>query len=234
MKLCNGCNIEKTLENFIYRKDIERYESKCVDCTKKYLKEYYINNKKNILNNSNLYYKNNTEKVLSTVKIYRENNIDKVKKWRTDYYINNSENIKEKTKNWRKENKEKRNTQEKNKRENDIIYKLIHNLRCRTNTYFKKKNIDRKSKTFEIIGCSSIFLKEHLEKQFTEGMSWDNHGRFGWHIDHIIPLSSANTDEEIYKLCHYTNLQPLWWQENLSKGIKIKTIKKCQLEHTVL
>lgn len=52
-------------------------------------------------------------------------------------------------------------------------------------------------------------------------MNWDNRGLYGWHIDHIIPLSSAKTEEEVYKLCHYTNLQPLWAKENLSKGNKI-------------
>jgi hypothetical protein len=51
-------------------------------------------------------------------------------------------------------------------------------------------------------------------------MSWDNYGYYGWHIDHIIPLSSAKTKEEIYKLCHFKNLQPLWWTDNLSKGKK--------------
>lgn len=52
-------------------------------------------------------------------------------------------------------------------------------------------------------------------------MCWENHGRHGWHIDHIIPLSSARNEEEIYMLCHYTNLQPLWAEDNLSKGCKI-------------
>jgi hypothetical protein len=59
-----------------------------------------------------------------------------------------------------------------------------------------------------------------LEKQFVVGMSWDNRNK--WHIDHIIPLSSAKTEEEIYKLAHYTNLQPLWAEDNLSKGDTIK------------
>jgi hypothetical protein len=79
-----------------------------------------------------------------------------------------------------------------------------------------------KNKTYnDIIGCSPEFLKEYLENQFAEGMSWDNHGQYSWHIDHIIPLSSAKTDEEIYKLCHYTNLQPLWAEDNLRKSNKI-------------
>ena len=56
---------------------------------------------------------------------------------------------------------------------------------------------------------------------FTPEMNWSNYGKFGWHIDHIIPLDSANTEDEMYKLCHYTNLQPLWWSENLSKGHKV-------------
>lgn len=70
-----------------------------------------------------------------------------------------------------------------------------------------------------LLGCSVEFLKQHLEKQFKNGMSWENHGK--WHIDHIIPLASAKTQEKIEYLCHYTNLQPLWAKDNQSKGAKI-------------
>ena len=89
------------------------------------------------------------------------------------------------------------------------------------NNFLKSKNINKKNKTFNIVGCSPEFLKEYLEKKFIGGMSWDNKG--DWHIDHIIPLSSAKTEEEIYKLCHYTNLQPLWSEDNLKKGNKMIT-----------
>ena len=84
----------------------------------------------------------------------------------------------------------------------------------------KANNMNKNNKTFDIVGCSPQFLKEHLEKQFKDGMTWDKIGK-EIHIDHIIPLSSAKTEEDIYKLCHYTNLQPLWAQENLSKGNRI-------------
>jgi len=92
-------------------------------------------------------------------------------------------------------------------------------MRSRLSSYLKKNNITKKNKTFDIVGCSPKFLKKHLEKQFKEGMSWDN--RDEWHIDHIIPLSSAETEERLYELCHYTNLQPLWAEENMKKGNKI-------------
>ena len=83
-------------------------------------------------------------------------------------------------------------------------------------------SIVKKNKKVEILGCTPEFLKEYLEKQFTEGMTWENHGLYGWHIDHIIPLSSATTKEEVIKLNHYSNLQPLWAIDNLKKGGIIK------------
>jgi hypothetical protein len=73
----------------------------------------------------------------------------------------------------------------------------------------------------EIVGLSSEELKIYIESKFLEGMTWENYGLHGWHIDHIIPLSSVKTEDEIIKLCHYTNLQPLWAKDNLSKHNKI-------------
>jgi len=99
------------------------------------------------------------------------------------------------------------------------VFKLINNVRVRLIKYLKKLNITKKNKTFEIVGCTPQELKEHLEKQFVNGMSWEN--RSEWHIDHIIPLSSAKTEEEIYKLSHYTNLQPLWAIDNIKKSNNI-------------
>lgn len=72
----------------------------------------------------------------------------------------------------------------------------------------------------ELLGCPLDVAKNHIEKQFKDGMTWDNHGE--WHIDHIKPCASydLNIPEEQKKCFHYTNLQPLWANENLSKSDK--------------
>jgi len=98
-------------------------------------------------------------------------------------------------------------------------FKLLSEMRSRLWLYLKKESFTKKNKTFNIVGCSPLQLKEHLEKQFVDGMTWEN--RSEWHIDHIVPLSSAKTEEELYKLFHYTNLQPLWAIDNIKKGNKI-------------
>jgi hypothetical protein len=72
------------------------------------------------------------------------------------------------------------------------------------------------SKTQEYLGCDWETFMEHLESQFTEGMSWDNQGE--WHYDHIYPISLAQTEEDMYIFNHYTNFQPLWAKDNLSKS----------------
>lgn len=99
----------------------------------------------------------------------------------------------------------------------DPLFRLKTNMRNSIKKYVSRKSIPTQS----IVGCSWEELKQHIESQFSDGMTWDNHSQFGWHIDHKIPLSSAKTDEELYVLNHYTNLQPLWWRDNLSKSDKI-------------
>jgi hypothetical protein len=83
-----------------------------------------------------------------------------------------------------------------------------------------KKTAERvtKPRSFELLGTDVESFKAHIESQFAEGMSWENHGE--WHIDHIVPLASGKTPEDIWKLCHYTNLQPLWAADNIRKGAR--------------
>jgi hypothetical protein len=88
-------------------------------------------------------------------------------------------------------------------------------------TYIKINDLTKHNNTFNYIGCSVEYLKNYIEDRFTEGMCWENYGLYGWHIDHIIPLSLGKTEEELFKLNHFTNLRPLWAFDNLSKGNKI-------------
>lgn len=102
-----------------------------------------------------------------------------------------------------------------------IDEKLKKNLRSRLYDYVVEKNKCNIS-AVRHLGCSIEALKQHIESQFTEGMSWDNYGE--WHIDHIKPLSKfdLSNKEQFKAACHYTNLQPLWAKDNLSKGAKIE------------
>lgn len=98
--------------------------------------------------------------------------------------------------------------------------KIKHNLRSRLYDALKGKL--KVGSSVSGLGCSIKDLQKYLESKFEQEMSWDNYGFYGWHIDHIVPLSSFDlTDpEQFSKACHYTNLQPLWARDNLSKGIK--------------
>ena len=97
-------------------------------------------------------------------------------------------------------------------------------LRTRIYRALNCKNAKRAYKSIKLLGASISKVKKHLESLFQEGMTWDNHSRDGWHIDHIIPCASFDlTDPKQQLKCfHYTNLQPLWAKDNLSKKDKIQ------------
>jgi hypothetical protein len=214
-KICNKCKKEKKGCDFgSDNRNKDGMRGSCKECERKQIKEWRLNNKEKVKLQKQRYLKKYPQKTLDKGKKYRENNKEKVI---------------ERSKNWRKnnpeyhslyfqKNKDKINQKNLEKNKSNPIFKLQRLYRSKLNKILSTKKTE---KTFEIIGCSPQFLKEYIENQFQEGMTWDNHGLFGWHIDHIIPLSSAKTEEEIYKLCHYSNLQPLWAKENLKKSNKL-------------
>lgn len=206
-KICGRCKIEKEVCHFGKDKRTPTgLRSGCNECRKEESREYRKKNPEKRKETVNKFYLKNKESELLRFKLYRENNPEKRKKTIEKYYESNKTVI-----------NKKQVIRNKKKYKTNPLYRLIHNLRIRTKEYLKQHRSS--SKTFDVIGCSPQFLREHLERQFKDGMSWDNYG--SWHIDHITPLSSANCTEDINKLCHYTNLQPLWAYENLSKGNKI-------------
>ena len=132
----------------------------------------------------------------------------------------------ESNKKWHLKNKERRRDYMKKynaqyfpkRRKLDSVFKFRCVISGRIRRVMKKGRYKRTHRLAEILGCSLLFFKEYIEAQFTSGMSWDNHGK--WHYDHIIPVSSAKTKEEIIRLNHYTNFQPLWESDNKQKGAK--------------
>ena len=220
-KKCSKCGIEKDLCEFYFRKERNTYMSQCKECKLEKSKINWINKKqinpdydkirrknreKNKPDEIKEYQKKRYSKNKQYWKNYREKNLESQKKYSKNYYSKNKNLINQYTNKWKK-----------NKSKNDFMFRLINSCRSAVNRYLKNKS----HRTFEIIGCTPIELVEHLEQKFVSGMCWDNHGKHGWHIDHIIPLSSAKNKEELYRLCHYTNLQPLWAIDNIKKNNKI-------------
>lgn len=203
-RTCKKCGILKPLEQF---RAVEKWHHKtCKECQTRKEKEriqkdperqkevrkiYYEKNKKEILVKAKFSYLDNKDKILPLVK----------ERQKTEKY------------------KKKRRANRKDRTEKDPLYKLRKG--CSIRIWHFLKGAGKSKPTKDLIGCSWDQLKKHLEEQFKDGMSWENWSKTGWHIDHIIPLSSANTLEEIERLCHYTNLQPLWAEDNLKKGAKL-------------
>ena len=225
MKICSKCKQTKNLCEFT--KDKNKKDGLflyCKECKKSVAKKEYEKNKVRILNYQKEYYKENTNEIKVRVKKdYLEKQKDKLN-YQKEYYQQNINKKLEYAKQYRQDNKKNRNKYESNRKQNDPIYKLKHLVRNRISKFLTIKRLNKKHTTFELVGCSPSELKLFLEQRFTDGMSWDNQGE--WHIDHKIPLASAKTEEELYKLCHFTNLQPLWAEDNIRKSNKLIYGKK--------
>ena len=223
---CKQCDKERHKK---WCEENKEYYKKWREENKEKINEWYQKNK-NILKEKNSeykkkYYKENSEKINEYIKKYQKENKEKINEYNKIWCKQNKEKIKEKNKKYRQENKEKINEYkrkyQKEKNKIDSIYKFRGNVRTLIRGSFKRgTNQFRKDATTEtILGCTIEEFINYIQSKFTKGMTLENHGE--WHLDHIIPLASATTEEEIIKLNHYTNFQPLWAEENLSKGDRI-------------
>lgn len=191
-KVCSKCGEEKELTEFYKTKG--RYVAQCKSCIKIRSDKYYQEKREAKLIYQKNYAEKNKESIQEYLKEYRIKNIDKLRKTAVEYEL------------------------KRGKR--DPEYKLRRSLKHRIYVMFQNKTLRKSKPTLELLGTDIKSAKEHLESTFQEGMSWDNHGE--WHIDHIIPLSSARNKKEMEMLCHYTNLQALWAIDNISKGGNFK------------
>jgi hypothetical protein len=130
----------------------------------------------------------------------------------------------ERTRRYRIKHKERIKAREQDRLKNDPSYAFTRLLRSRLGKAVKDQYAQKAAKTIDLIGCSVRKLLIHLESQFLPGMSWDNYGRKGWHIDHIIPCATFDLSRQSHqrKCFHYTNLRPAWHHHNVGRGRRIE------------
>lgn len=209
-KECTECGKVKPLDKYYKHKGGQHgVRGACKLCISSRNKKHYDTNKNTIIEKQTIYKTNNKEKIKLQRKAHYECNKDHIKSQKKEYYENNKKSI-----------IAKRLIYVNNRRSEDTGYRILGNLRSRLRHALN--GINKSCTTKQLLGCTTKELRKHLESQFTDGMSWDNYGYYGWHIDHITPCASFDmSDPEQQRQCfHYTNLQPLWAEDNLRKSDK--------------
>lgn len=210
---CKPCDSaarkERISRNFAQKAEYDRKRREAdPEAYAAYQAEYRKRNAEQIGVQRAEYRKRNSEKIAKANKAWIEKNYSSWRSRQREYYRANREWI------------VKRNSKYRSKRrKTNNLVAIADRVRRRLANAIARQGYTKRSSTNELIGCDWNTLASHLESQFTDGMTWENRGE--WHIDHIIPLASASTEEELLALCHYTNLQPLWAFDNLSKGAKM-------------
>lgn len=104
-----------------------------------------------------------------------------------------------------------------------IYQRILVQMNRAMQKHLAGRNVTSRSKIVQLLGCEWSEFVRHIEAQFQPGMTWQNHGRSGWHFDHIRPLSSFDLtdDKQLAEGCHFTNVQPLWAADNIRKAGKI-------------
>lgn len=230
---CRDCDKKahqdnKEVRNAKSREYREKHRERCKETCRNYHKknkealsnkkrEYISKNKEVVAARKRAYY----DRTRDQLKLKQEQNKEKIKEYDRLRYIANREKILAQKKYLTEDNKKKRCEYIRKKRETDPQFKLTLSLRGRIRSAIK--NGQRAGSAVRDLGCTVEELKTYIESKFQEGMSWDNWGSRGWHLDHIIPVSKFDlTDKEQFlKACHYTNLQPLWAVDNLRKGNRV-------------
>jgi len=198
----------KTSENKL--KSSRVWKAKNKERIKEYRRQYWLENQDKERQTNAEWLKNNEEEWNQ-----KKRELDK------EYNLKNQDKIK--TQRRLPKTRQKINARENKRYHNDIAYNLEKKLRAIFVQSLRAQNTKKVQSITALIGCTVDFLKQHLENQFQSGMTWENRGRFGWHIDHIVPISSFDlTDPEQQTQCfHYSNLQPLWWHENHAKSARL-------------
>ena len=224
-KTCSKCNEEKFLNEFYKdKRGKDGRRADCGECNKQSVKVRNAKNPEKSRERTKKWCLENPEKV----KLYRKENLPRLRKMAKERYAKDAEYRKkriEDSRSYRSDPNNRRALQKtmkmaRERNRQNPQWRIKMNLRRRMNTVLKKWT--KASSTTKLVGCSWEELRSHIESKFVDGMSWDNYGRFGWHLDHIEPCSKFDFSkiEDQKKCFHYTNLQPLWWKDNIAKADK--------------
>jgi len=231
-KICTKCKKEKSFDKFPKcNQHSDGKSSWCKICKCKAYKKYSLKNKDKIALTKKIYNLKNRLKIKLYQMKYKKINKDKIKMSNQKYNKIHKEKRKKYNRNYLFEHKEERkryvNNYQKNKRKTNLNFRMKKNLQSRISIGIKHNT--KSLSTMFLIGCEIDYLLFHLQSQFTEGMNWNNYGtgRNGkgmkeWHIDHIRPCASFDLSKpkKQCKCFNYTNLQPLWAKDNLTKSMK--------------
>lgn len=225
---CRQCRAERYKNK--YHSDQEFREQELVKCrlwqknNKAHIREYWQKNKKKYLMWAKQWRERNKDKVAENNKKWKEKNRDKVRLLNKIWRQNNLEKARVSSRKCSKNHRKERQAYWRSKYQSDSIFKMTDHLRNRIRKVLKSCNTKKSLHSIKLLGCNPFQLKNYIENKFNAEMSWENYGRLGWHLDHVRPLASFDlSDPEQQKIAfHYTNLQPLWWHENLKKGKKFQ------------
>lgn len=214
-KICRGCGLSKPISDFY------KSRGRCKICISKQGKQRYSQNKEKILKKTAEYreahreeinryfrerYKNNRKEILESQKKYNEEHREEKKKYLRKYYRDNKERL-------RKQNLER----QRRRLQNDSMYKLKRQVSLLIWRSFNQRDYVKPAHSEEILGCKldkfTTYLKQTWFKEY--GTEWTGQP---CHIDHIVPLATAKTKEDVVKLCHYTNLRLLTPEDNMEKS----------------
>lgn len=220
-KTCNYCFIEKPLTDFRIRSDNGKHRNICKKCESVKHNEYISKHKELDKIAKQKYYNKYKDKISQKMKEYYISNKEEIKTRRKINREKNKEHLNELARIRCKKNRKQISAKEKERRKTDILFNFKKVIRQNIRMSFIKNNYIKKETTQKIIGCDYSFFLEHLLQTFKNiyGYEWDRKEKV--HIDHIIPLCTAQNEDDVKKLCHYTNLQLLKEKDNLRKGSKL-------------
>lgn len=207
------------------REQIKEYNKKYYQEHKEKIKEkvieYRNNNREHLIEKQKEYNKKHKDKIKQQHDEYYNNNYEQLKEYRKQYYKEHKDDLLNKASNYYQNNKEIKKEYQKNRRKTNKLYNFKLQIRNMINISFKRKRYYKKDTNKKIIGIEINEFVDYLLNTFKNNYGYEWNGIEKVHIDHIIPLSNANTKEEVMKLCNYKNLQLLKAKDNLQKGSKI-------------